>query len=599
MGLLQDIQKDVSLKQLDIKQLNSLSEEIRGEIIDVVKNNGGHLSANLGMVETTLALHYTLDLPKDKLVFDVGHQCYTHKLLSGRYDKFKTIRQSGGLSGFPEKDESPYDTFTTGHAGTSIASGIGMCQARDLLGEDYCVAVVVGDGSFSNGLNMEALSSSSTKPKNFIVILNDNGMSISKNKTGLYKYISKTTTGNGYIRGKKVIRRAFGRWVAKILGKFRDFLKRIFNRNNYFEIFGFKYVGVIDGNNVKEMTKTLKRVREACKEKAVLLHVKTVKGKGFAEAEEKSDAYHGVGKNFDLSPCSFSSKLGKSLEGIMQKDKRVVAVTAAMTDGTGLSIIEKTFPERFFDVGIAEEYAVTASAGMAVSGLKPVVALYSTFLQRAYDQVMHDVCLQNLPVVFCVDRAGFNGADGKTHQGLFDISLLSHLPNMTLLCPTSESDVEDALNYALSLNSPVAIRYPKSVNKLDVQMPSFKDGKWVQISQGDELSVICVGGRTLALALDFAKESGKNIQIIVARKIKPLDTECLQTIACDKVFTIEENAIEGGFGQKVASYFAEHKPNVKVTCFGATDKFIAHGTVEEQMQTCGLTVQNLIEKSNQ
>ena len=593
MSILENVGASTDIKKLTVKELEGLADEIRSQILDVTKSNGGHLSSNLGIVETTLAIHHTFDLPKDKLIFDVGHQCYTHKLLTGRKDEFATIRTDGGLSGFPDREESEYDVFSTGHAGTSISAGLGLCAARDKLNQDYAVICLVGDGSLANGLNLEALYASNDKPKNFIVILNDNGMSISANKNGFYKLISKSTTGKGYVKGKRNFKKVFGNsFITKFFAGIKNFVKRIFNLNNNFEPMGFKYVGVLDGNDVKEMTKILGRVKEMAKDRAVLVHVKTTKGKGYDDAEQNADAYHGVSKNFQAPSFGFSSTLGNTLNCAIEKDSSIVAITAGMKDGTGLVEVEKKHPENFYDVGIAEEYAVTLAAGMAVGGLKPVVAMYSTFLQRAYDQVLHDVCAQNLPVVFCLDRSGFVGEDGKTHQGLFDLSFLSHMPNLTVLTPVTESDFEGAINYALSLNSPVAIRYPKKAD-LQLELPSFDGGKWVEICKGKEkeLTIICVGARMTKLALDYNKAYGNNAKIVCARSVNPLDKEFLSGIS-GRVLTLEENVLSGGFGQKVTAYFADNK-TVKIINLGVNDEFVKHGSVALQMEKCGLTIDGI------
>ena len=430
------VSHSLDVKKLNTKELEALAQSTREQIVQTVSKNGGHLSANLGMVETTIALHKVFDFSKDKLIFDVGHQCYTHKILSGRQDSFESIRLDNGISGFPDITESPYDAFSAGHAGTSISAGLGYCFARDKLNQDYTVVCVVGDGSFANGLNLEALIESHVKPKNFIVVLNDNGMSISKNKNGFYRMLSKSTTKRGYVGSKKLIRKIFGNsFITKGLAKFRNFIKRVINKSNYFEPFGFKYVGIVDGNDIKDMTTILERVKLVAKEKAVFLHIKTKKGKGLKQAEEHADAYHGVGADLKVDNGNFGFALGQKLNQLIEKDNRIVAITAGMASGTGLSAVEKQYPKNFIDVGIAEEYGITLASGMAIGGLKPIVAIYSTFLQRAYDQILHDVCIQNLPIIFCIDRAGLVGQDGKTHQGVFDISYLSHLPNMKILAP--------------------------------------------------------------------------------------------------------------------------------------------------------------------
>lgn len=578
------------VKKLNKQELSELSEEIRREIVSVASENGGHLSSNLGVSETTVALYKTFDFPKDKLIFDVGHQCYAHKILSGRREEFKTIRTAGGLSGFPDKDESEYDVFTTGHAGNSIALGLGLCAARDKNKEDYYVITVVGDGALVNGLNLEAINASTEKPKKFIVVLNDNGMSISKNKNGFYDFISKATTKKGYVKNKNAVKRVFGdSFIAAIFRHIRDFFKRLINKGEYFERFGFKYVGGVDGNDLAETVKILERVKNVANYKAVFLHLKTTKGKGLKNAEERADLYHSVGKNLKLA-CSDDFSLGKVLSDLIDKDDKIMAITAGMKDGTGLDYLDKTHPDHLIDVGIAEEYAATFAAGMAKGGLKPVVAIYSTFLQRAYDEIMQDVCLQNLPVIFCVDRAGFTGEDGKTHQGLFDLSYTLHIPNMTVIAIASKRELKAAIEYAVSLNSPVCIRYSKSCDNSDYAW-GYDGGGWQVMKDGSDLTVIAVGKNALNLALLFGEKYDKSVKVISARVIKPLDEKTLQTIKTP-IITIEENVISGGFGASVAAFYAENSPR-KVYTLGVKDKFIRHGSIREQLVENGFTAENL------
>lgn len=587
--ILSKINGPSDVKKLTNKELDFLSEEMREEIVSVINSNGGHLSSNLGILETTIALYKTFDFPKDKLIFDVGHQCYPHKILSGRREKFATIRTAGGLSGFPDVNESEYDLFTTGHAGNSIALGLGLCAARDKNKEDYYVVTVVGDGALVNGLNLEAINASNVKPKKFIVILNDNGMSISKNRNGFYNLISRATIKKGYVKNKNVIKKIFGNSVVTAFFRgVRNFFKRVLNKSEYFERFGFKYVGVVDGNDLKETAKILERVKQAANYKAIFLHVKTTKGKGHKNAEEHPDLYHGVGKNLK---CGGSDEacLGHILGDLIEKDDKIVAITAGMKDGTGLTCLENRFPDNLFDVGIAEEFATTFAAGMAKGGLKPVVAIYSTFLQRAYDEIVHDVCLQNLPVVFCLDRAGFVGEDGKTHQGLFDLSYTSHIPNMTVIAPTCKAELKSALKYALSLSSPVCIRYSKA----DVNLPAveYKDGSWQILKEGSDITVFAVGGAAISLALEFSEKYGKSVKVVSARVVKPLDTEIL--LATDTpVITIEENVLNGGFGAAVATFLANNH-SLPIYTLGVKDGFVGHGSVKTQLEENGFTIENL------
>ena len=588
--VLQKINASSDVKKLNKDERAELIEDLRQEIISVTKENGGHLSSNLGILETTVALYKTFDFPKDKLIFDVGHQCYAHKLLSGRRELFGTIRTAGGLSGFPDAEESEYDLFTTGHAGNSIALGLGLCAARDKNKEDYYVITVVGDGALVNGLNLEAINASTEKPKKFIVVLNDNGMSISRNRNGFYNFISKATTDKGYLKSKSAIKKLFGKsFIAVFFRKVRDFFKRLINKDQYFERFGFKYVGIVDGNNAEKTAKVLERVKNAANYKAVFLHVKTTKGKGLKNAEDRADLYHSVGKNLKLAALGECS-LGKVLSELIDKDDRIMAITAGMKNGTGLDYLDETHPDNIIDVGIAEEYAVTFAAGMAKGGLKPVVAVYSTFLQRGYDEIMHDVCLQNLPVVFCVDRAGFVGEDGKTHQGLFDLSYTLHIPNMTVLALASKKELKSALKYAISLNSPVCIRYSKSLIE-NAFVSDYSSGAWETVKDGTDITVAAVGGNAISLAVDFAAKYDKSVKVVAARVIKPLDEELLSNTHTP-IITIEENALIGGFGSLVNAYCSAHNGN-KVYSLGVKDGFIKHGSIDKQFAANGFTVGNL------
>lgn len=588
--ILEKINAPGDVKKLNYKELAVLSQEMREKIVSAINGNGGHLASNLGVLDATVSLYKTFDFPKDKLIFDVGHQCYAHKILSGRKDRFESIRTSGGLSGFPDSEESEYDPFTTGHAGNSIALGLGLCTARDRNKEDYYVITVVGDGALVNGLNLEAVNASAVKPKKFIVILNDNGMSISRNKNGFYNFISKATIKKGYVKPKHAIKKIFGEsFITAFFRGVRDFFKRILNRAGYFERFGFKYVGVVDGNDIKETTKVLERVKRVAEEKAVFLHIKTTKGKGVKDAEERADLYHSVGKNMKCAAAA-GVNLGEVLSELINEDDKIVAITAGMKDGTGLSALEKAHPDRLFDVGIAEEYATTFAAGLAKGGLKPVVAVYSTFLQRAYDEMIQDVCLQNLPVVFCVDRAGFVGEDGKTHQGLFDFSYTTHMPNMTVIAITSKAELKCAIKYAFTLSTPVCVRYSKT--DFDLALSDFSFDSWQTLKDGSELTVISVGGAAARLALDFAASYNKSVKVISARVIKPLDLSTLSGIKTP-IITIEENVLNGGFGQAVSAYFSVHDPR-PVHSVGVNDKFVAHGSVKEQLKENGFTVENLV-----
>ncbi len=593
MSVLKNLKNPSDIKQLNITELKLLADELRDKIIQTTSKNGGHLSSNLGIIETTVALYYVFDLPKDKLIFDVGHQCYAHKILSGRDEQFDNIRLEGGISGFPCMQESVYDAFGTGHAGTSIPAGLGYCIARDKAEQDYCVVNVVGDGSIVNGLNLEAVSMSNTKPRNYLVILNDNGMSISKNVNGFYRHLTKTTTKRGYISSKRALKKIFGNsFVTKGLVKVRNFFKRVINGQNYFEDHGFKYVGVVDGNNIKELVEILQRVKHALKEKAVILHVKTTKGKGFLRAEEQSDIYHGVSANLSTESGDFAKALGDKLNELIDKDNRVVAITAGMKIGTGLIEVEKEHKANFFDAGIAEEFAVTNAAGMAAGGLKPFVAIYSSFLQRGYDQIIHDVCIQNLPVVFCLDRAGLVGGDGKTHQGVFDLSYLLHVPNLTVLAPSNTAEFKDMLEYAIEKNSPVAIRYPKN-SAIERPTLSMKESLWEKIKEGEDVYILAVGPNMLELALNFAQLDQK-VGVINARSVKPLCEKTLYELRGKLIITMEENSLIGGFGSLVSAYCSQNNIDSKVINLGIKDNFVEHGSIISQFEKNGLTIENLI-----
>lgn len=592
MSILDKINTPIDVKKLNIEELKGLAQEIRTQILQVAEKNGGHLASNLGIVETTIALYYAFDFEKDKLIFDVGHQCYAHKILSDRKDSFSTIRTQGGLSGFPDIKESVYDAFGVGHAGTALSAGLGYCFSRDLNNEDYFVVSVIGDGAIANGLNLEALTYSNTKPAKHIVILNDNGMSISKNKNGFYQFISKRTTRKSYLRGKRGLRKIFGSsFVTRTLSGFRNFIKRVIKKNDYFESHGFKYVGLVDGNDLKELTRILSDVKEVARDRSVFVHIKTTKGKGYEQAEEHAEQYHGVGEQLKSETGDFANALGQALISLMDKDKKIVAITAGMKDGTGLNKVEQIYPKNVIDVGIAEEFAVTYSAGMALGGLKPVVAIYSTFMQRAYDQILHDVCIQNLPVVFCLDRAGVVGKDGKTHQGVFDLSYLMHLPNMHILAPSTAEELKDALLYALSLNAPVAIRYPKNA-VVKRKALSYNESLWERLKSGEKATIVAVGPKMVSLALNVAKKF-ESVGVINARTIKPLCTGMLDEIKNTKIFTLEENSLIGGFGAYVCAYYNKNKINANVTTLGIKDKFIEHGNVDQQLYENGLSEENL------
>ena len=591
--LLDTVKTPADVKKLNIKQLEALADEIRNRVVDVVGKNGGHLASNLGVAELIVALYYSFDFPKDKLIFDVGHQCYAHKILSGRNEMFDTLRQENGLNGFPDISESEFDAFGAGHAGSSLSACLGYCAARDAIGEDYYVIDVVGDASLFNGENLEAITSSDVKPKKFIVIVNDNGMSISKNNNGLYKIMSTVTTRKTYGKVMDFFSRTIGEsFIGKGLKKFKNWIKRSLNGLSVIDSLGFKYVGIFNGNKMSELIRILKNVKNS--DRGVILHLRTVKGKGLADAEKHAEIYHGVGKNFKSSKCTFSDSVGKLLIEEAEKDPKLTAVCAGMKDGTGLKDFAAAYPDRFFDVGIAEEHAVTFAAGQAIGGLKPVVCIYSTFLQRSYDQIMQDVCIQNLPVIFMIDRAGAVGNDGATHQGLFDISYLRMLPNMKIFSPKDTVELKMIFEYCKKLSSPCAIRYPNGSNcDFEKHLP-LESSLWEYYGDTEKNIVLCVGARTLAVAEKAKNLTDKKFTIVNCRSVKPLDEKFLSALDGKNVITLEENVLSGGFGSSVAEFFANKNINAKLHIIAFPDKFIRHAETARQLETAGLTAENIV-----
>ncbi len=584
------------IKRYDVRQLKQLAAQLREEMIGAVRENGGHLASNLGAVELILALYKAFDFPEDKLLFDVGHQAYAHKLLTGR--SLSDLRKKGGASGFPDPEESEYDTFVAGHSGNSLAAGMGLCFARDLRGENYKVICLIGDASLANGMALEAIFASEQKPKNFIVVLNDNGMAIDKTNSALYRSLSKATARrcyrkfNAFLDKKLRTTSAFGRKLRRL----KYTVKGWMNKNYFFERCGFKYVGPVDGHDLTELTGVLSELEKI--EDPVLLHAITVKGKGFEEAEKDPTRYHGVGKNFAESENSFSVALGRLLSARAESDPSLVAVTAAMSDGVGLTEFSEKFPDRIMDAGICEEAAVTMAAGMARGGLSPVVCLYSTFLQRAFDQIVHDVCIPKLPVLFCIDRAGFVGADGKTHQGLLDISALRAVPNLNLFAPKDCAELSDVFDYARSKGLPAAIRYPNGyAPNLGGRYKISDYYLWETLSEGDGVVVLACGARAVARALEAKKIAGvANVQVVNCRSVMPLDTRLLDYFANRKIITFEEGYETGGFGAAVAEYYAQNNCTVRMKIIGAPRVFVPHATVSEQAQMYKLTAADLARK---
>ena len=606
------------LRELSVEELPELAEEIREFIVDAVSKTGGHLASSLGAVEMTIALHYVFSTPEDKLIWDVGHQSYPHKVLTGRKGHFKTLRKKGGISGFPKPKESPYDAFGTGHSSTSISAGLGMAAARDLAGDDYKVVSVIGDGSMTAGLAFEGLNQAGHLKKDFIVILNDNEMSISPNVGALSAFLSRKITGRFATRVKKEIE-DFVKSIPRIGGRLAGLVKRaedslitLLTPGMLFEGLGFHYVGPVDGHDMAGLISTFEDIKHL--DCPVLLHVLTKKGKGYGPAENEPSRLHGVGpfaKVTGASPksssVSYTKVFSRSLIEIAERDERVVAITAAMPEGTGLSKFQERFPERFFDVGIAEQHAITFAAGMASRGFVPVTAIYSTFLQRAYDEVVHDVCLQNLPVVFALDRAGLVGADGPTHHGTFDISYLRHIPNLVVAAPKDDVELRQLLWSAVNYGKPAALRYPRgtcAASSLDAPLEVIEEGRGeVLFDGGNDLAILAIGTMVMP-AIAAAEELGKEgigAAVVNARFVKPLDEELIINLAAKtgKVLTVEENALQGGFGSAVLELLEDSGVDAHVKRLAIPDRFIEHGTQVELLSALGLDAGGIVKAAKE
>ena len=609
------IRKENDIKKLSDEQLDGLADEIRRFLIEKISRTGGHLASNLGAVELTMALHLTLDFPEDKLIWDVGHQSYTHKLLTGRSGGFDTLRKYGGMSGFPKRKESDCDAFDTGHSSTSISAGLGLVEARELLGQDHTVVSVIGDGSMTGGMAYEALNNASRLKSNFIIVLNDNHMSISENVGGISRYLSGLRTTQTYTEIKKgvegTLKKIPGRGdrIVSQLRKTKSGIKQLFVPGMFFEDMGITYLGPVDGHDVRKLVKVLNEAKRV--DHAVLVHVITEKGKGYRPAEENPSRFHGTGP-FDIrtgepteksSTDSYTEVFSKVLADIARKDEKVVAITAAMADGTGLAPFKKYFPKRFFDVGIAEEHAMTFAAGLAAGGMKPVFAVYSSFLQRAYDQTLHDVCLQDLPVVIAVDRAGLVGSDGETHQGIFDLSFLSSIPNMTVISPKNRWEMADMLRFAVDYPHPVALRYPRG--EAYEGMKEFRApveyGKSEVLYEEKDIAVIFVGhmAELADRVRSGIREAGYSCSLINARFVKPLDTQLLDRLSrTHRLFvTIEENVVSGGFGEHVMEYASDAKLPVYVRNIGLPDDYVEHGNVEILRREAGLDCGRIVKQA--
>lgn len=614
-NLLDNINQANDIKKIKAQDYDKLAEEIRGFLIQNVSKTGGHLASNLGVVELTIALHLFLGFPQDKLVWDVGHQAYTHKLLTGRKDLFATLRQMDGLSGFPKREESICDSFDTGHSSTAVSAALGLVKARDLSGDTNKVVAVLGDGALTGGMAFEAINNAGRLKTNLIIVLNDNNMSISENVGGLANYLAKLRTSSKYTGFKENMELTLnhlpgvGKALVDKLKRSKDAIKYFMLPSMFFEDMGLTYIGPIDGHNISQMLTALQTAARA--KKAVVVHVLTKKGKGYHFAEKYPSRFHGV-EPFDITngqpirkerEISYTKVFSDAMLRLAAEDNKVLAITAAMPYGTGLSEFKRQYPDRFFDVGIAEEHAVTFAAGLAMGGYKPVVAVYSTFLQRAYDQILHDVCINNLPVVFALDRAGITGRDGKTHQGTFDLSYLSHIPNLTVLAPKNRYELEDMLRYAVGLNSPVAIRYPKgdAYSGLQEFKAPIEYGKSEILWEGSGIAILAVGsmvktGQEVAQAL---KADGREITLVNVRFVSPIDKEIIDKMVQKHVLlvTLEENVKNGGFGQKVADYLFETKrQHVKLLNIAVPDIFIEHGGVSELQKRFGLDAESILKR---
>jgi len=614
MRLLDTINSPWDLKKLPRTDLPRLAQEIREEIIRVTSINGGHLATNLGIVELTLALHAVFDAPRDKIVWDTGNQVYAHKLITGRREQFHTIRQFGGLSGFTRREESPYDTFNAGHAGTSISAALGMVEARDHLGEDHNVIAVIGDGAMTAGMVYEGLNQAGASKKDFIVILNDNEMSISKNVGAISAYLSRIITGQLYTKVKEEAKHILktipriGQPMIKAAHKVEESAKGFIGPGILFEEMGFLYIGPIDGNRFEHLFPTLENISRL--KGPILVHVITRKGKGYEPAEQNPVTLHaaspfqvetGRPRKTPRFP-TYTGVFASTLTRLAKRDRQIMAITAAMPEGTGLSQFANEFPDRCYDVGIAEPHAVTFAAGLAAAGLRPVVAIYSTFMQRAYDQIVHDVCIQNLPVVLCLDRAGLVGEDGHTHHGIFDIGFLRILPNLVIMAPKDENELQHMVYTASKHNGPVAIRYPRGEGigvEMDSRLMRLPIGKAELLKDGSDLAILALGHGvypSLEAARELEKE-GISAAVVNVRFVKPLDRELILKLArrTRRLVTIEEHVLQGGFGSAVLEILEEEGlSNMEVKRIGLPDQFIEHGSVRSLRERFGFTTESLL-----
>lgn len=612
--VLEKIKQEKDIQQIKPDELPILADEIREFLIRKISVTGGHLASNLGVVELTMALHIAFDLPKDKIVWDVGHQSYTHKILTGRKEGFDELRKFGGMSGFPKRKESGCDCFDTGHSSTSISAGLGYALARQIKGDDYKVVSVIGDGALTGGMAYEALNNASRIRSNFMIVLNDNKMSISENVGGLSKHLSILRTTESYQEIKTGVANSlskipvYGESIVERIRKTKSGIKQLLVSGMFFENMGIMYLGPVDGHDVMGMVRVF---RDAAKfQGPVLIHVITKKGKGYLPAERHPARFHGA-EPFDIATglpakkrlkANYTDVFSTVMRKLGDRDEAVVAVTAAMADGTGLKRFSNLFPERFFDVGIAEEHAVTFAAGLAAAGLKPIVAVYSSFLQRAYDQILHDVCIQKLPVIFAIDRAGLVGSDGETHQGIFDLTYLCGIPNMTVLAPKNKWELSDMIKFAVDFPAPIAIRYPRGEaydGLKDFRAPIVY-GKSEMICKGRGIALVALGSmvKTAKVVLEKLREQGYDATLVNARFAKPLDEELLSDLAIghNMLVTLEENVISGGFGEHVTEYLCAHRMDCHVLNIAITDDYVEHGNVELLRQILKIDADSILER---
>ncbi len=611
--IIERIEKPADLRTLSLAELEALAREIRELLIETVSHTGGHLAPNLGVVELTMALHLVFNTPQDKIIWDVGHQCYVHKLLTGRRHEFSSLRQYAGLSGFPKTRESVHDCFETGHSSTSISAALGFALARDLSREKHAVVAVIGDGALTGGMSFEAMNHAGHVGTRLIVVLNDNEMSIANNVGALSGYLSRLRTDPFYYKSKgeieEFLRRIprVGPRMVRTLERFKDSLKYLLMSGMFFEELGFTYLGPVNGHDLMAMKQVLERAQGV--NRPVLVHVYTKKGRGYPPAEKNPDTYHGIGR-FDVktgepasngaSP-SFAKVFGDCMLRLGEEHPRLVAVSAAMTDGTGLRGFASRFPDRFFDVGIAEQHAVTLAAGLARGGYRPVVAIYSTFLQRAYDQILHDVALQGLPVVFAIDRAGIVGDDGETHQGIFDLSYLRHIPGLVLMAPKDQNELAAMIASAVAYGQPAAIRYPRGAGQaqiIDEHPPYLEPGRGELLRQGDDLAILALGPHVYSAleAAELLAKQGTNAAVVNCRFVKPLDEALILSVAeqTGRILTVEENVLSGGFGSSVLELLSLHHFKGECACLGVPDCFVQHGERSMLCRQYGLDAQGIV-----